>query len=206
MGSHSASDANRDVALDLCVTKPVRQLRLFEALADVFRPAEQSAKGTGALDETGAPAVVRFPGYSDARILLAEDNAVNRRVALGQLRMLGCTAKGVTNGHQVLEAIERAPYDIILMDCQMPEMDGYEATRTIRAWEGDASRPRCWQGSMHIIAMTANAMVGDREKCLEAGMNNYVTKPVLLAGLRAALEQWRPKGENETSTPKIAVA
>jgi CheY-like chemotaxis protein len=113
----------------------------------------------------------------------------------------------VTNGREALDALARAPYDIILMDCQMPEMDGYEATHAIREWERDSTRPRQWEGAMHIIAMTANAMDGDREKCLEAGMNHFVTKPVLLAGLRAALEQWRPREVLEDApAPNAAVA
>jgi CheY-like chemotaxis protein len=123
--------------------------------------------------------------------LIAEDNPVNRRVALGQLAKLGCTATAVANGCEVLAALERAAYDIVLTDCQMPEMDGYETTRAIRAWESDLARPRRWQAPLHIIAMTAHAMQGDREKCLAAGMNSYVSKPVQLAELQAVLERWQ---------------
>jgi signal transduction histidine kinase len=119
-------------------------------------------------------------------VLLAEDNPVNQKVALGQLAKIGYRADVVTNGIEVLSAIERARYGLIIMDCQMPEMDGYEATRQIRLREkksDPASR-------LYIVAMTANVMDGDREKCLAAGMDDYVSKPVHLADLQAAFDRW----------------
>ena len=106
---------------------------------------------------------------------------VNQRVALKQLARLGYEADVATSGIQVLEAIARTRYDIILMDCHMPEMDGYEATARIREMPNSL-------GKVRIIAMTANAMQGDREKCLEAGMDEYISKPVKLEDLRAVLE------------------
>jgi CheY-like chemotaxis protein/HPt (histidine-containing phosphotransfer) domain-containing protein len=124
-------------------------------------------------------------------VLLAEDNAVNRKVALGQLKQLGFTADAVPDGRAVLEALDHVDYQIILMDCQMPEMDGYETTRQIRARRGHHSTP-------YIIAMTAHAMLGDREKCLAAGMNEYITKPVVLETFAAALARGMPAGEKTT--------
>jgi CheY-like chemotaxis protein len=114
------------------------------------------------------------------RVLIAEDNTVNQRVTVGQLKKLGYSADVVPDGLAVLSALDRTHYDIILMDCQMPEMDGYEATQRIRARTGDFPQP-------HIIAMTAHAMQGDREKCLAVGMNDYISKPVQLKTLAVAL-------------------
>jgi CheY-like chemotaxis protein len=116
------------------------------------------------------------------RILLAEDNAVNQRVALGNLQKLGYNADVAANGLEVLVAVESKQYDIILMDCQMPDLDGYEVTKEIRRRE--QGRPGIW-----IIAMTANVMAGDREKCLAAGMDDYIGKPLRRAELNAALER-----------------
>jgi len=118
-------------------------------------------------------------------VLVAEDNAVNRRLALALLAKLGCRADAVANGRQAVAAALRADYDVILMDCQMPEMDGYEATRELRQRQGDGRRTP-------IVALTANALRGDRERCLEAGMQDYVSKPVRIDALRAALARFVP--------------
>jgi CheY-like chemotaxis protein/HPt (histidine-containing phosphotransfer) domain-containing protein len=120
------------------------------------------------------------------RILLAEDNAVNQKVALRLLERLGYGADVVWNGREALEALERRPYDVVLMDVQMPELDGLDATRQICArWPAEV-RPR-------IIAMTANAMPEDREACLAAGMDDYVAKPIRPDDLAQALGQAKPR-------------
>jgi two-component system sensor histidine kinase/response regulator len=129
------------------------------------------------------------PQIEKMRILLAEDNIVNQKVALGQLRKLRCRADSVANGLEVLAALQLAPYDIILMDCQMPEMDGYEATRVIRKQEQSLGKACSWKSPVYIIAITANAMQADREKCLATGMDDYLSKPVRPLELRAALER-----------------
>ncbi len=123
------------------------------------------------------------------RILLAEDNPVNQQVALGLLETLGYGADAVANGVQVLEALSRIRYDVVLMDCQMPELDGYETTRRIRQLELEGAAPLDRTKPVYIIAMTANAMKGDCEKCLASGMNDYLSKPVLQDELQVALER-----------------
>ena len=117
------------------------------------------------------------------RILLAEDNPVNQMVMLKMLNKLGYNADVASNGTDVLRSLELQPYDLILMDVQMPEMDGFEAARTIRKLWASADQPK-------IIAITAYALKGDREKCLSAGMDDYISKPVKLEELRAVLESY----------------
>ena len=112
------------------------------------------------------------------RILLAEDEAINRIVVLHMLRQLGYEADAVNNGIEALQALERDTYDVILMDIQMPDMDGFEVTRRIRGARREQP---------HIIALTAHALAGDRERCLAAGMNDYLSKPVRLLDLQFAL-------------------
>jgi two-component system sensor histidine kinase/response regulator len=187
-----------EAGLDACLAKPLRTNRLF----DILLQEPRAAAGAPPLPSGDRP----YPHYLHARILLAEDNAVNRRVALGQLLKLGCTATGVANGQEILDVLGTHPFDVVLMDCQMPVMDGYDATRAIRSWENDPHRSRSWRAPLYIVAMTANAMQGDREKCLAAGMNHYVSKPVQLDALQAALERWSPPGKSHPAGNSIAVA
>jgi CheY-like chemotaxis protein/HPt (histidine-containing phosphotransfer) domain-containing protein len=121
----------------------------------------------------------RFP----LRLLLADDNPINQKVGLNVLKRMGYRADVAANGREVLHALEQKTYDVILLDVQMPEMDGFEATRAIRDRWPEAGRPR-------IIAMTGNALLGDREKCLAAGMDDYISKPVRPGELQSVLERW----------------
>lgn len=128
--------------------------------------------------------------------MLAEDNPVNQKVAHKMLARFGYRVDVVSNGLEVVDSINRVSYDVILMDCQMPEMDGYEATRRIRTIQQDANLP-----PVRIIAMTAHALQGDREKCLAAGMDDYLSKPVRPAELKQALERCHPA---ESTTDNVA--
>ncbi|HEX2100375.1 MAG TPA: response regulator, partial [Candidatus Synoicihabitans sp.] len=160
-----------------CLTKPVKPDQLFDAIGRVLTPLAEEPIAPRQVDLTS-------DAVQPDRLLLAEDNAVNQRVALHMLARLGYRADIAANGKEVLTALQRQPYDLILMDVQMPEMDGLEATRELRAWTDLRVRP--W-----IIAVTANAMQGDRQICLDAGMDDYVSKPLKVEELAAALERAR---------------
>jgi two-component system, sensor histidine kinase and response regulator len=180
----------KELGIEACLLKPVKQSRLFECLTK----ATGTLAGKKAFAESGVELTSPFSepdGLVKARILLAEDNGINQKVALGLLSKLGYDAEVVANGLDVLQALHRISYDVILMDCQMPEMDGYEAAQAIRQREHQLE-PSCpWKSPVHIIALTAHALQGEREKCLAAGMNDYLSKPVRLSNLKAAFDRWK---------------
>ncbi|MCG8633765.1 MAG: response regulator [Desulfobacterales bacterium] len=163
------------------LNKPVKQQELFDCLTMVH-PDNAAAQLPGPIITKHVIAENQPP---PARILLAEDNKINKKVALANLRKLGFSSDAVTNGKEAVEALQATDYDLVLMDCQMPEMDGYEATRHIRNGDTGVLAPE-----VPIIAMTANAMDKDREKCLAAGMNDYLAKPVKAKDLSAMLSKW----------------
>jgi CheY-like chemotaxis protein len=159
------------------LTKPVKPLRLHKLLVDLLSPPANGQTGK----KTSQRPLVEDRIHS-LRILLAEDNPVNQKVAIGMLQSLGYKADVATNGIEVLQALERQHYDVVLMDVQMPEMDGYEATCCIRKRKPSEKQP--W-----IIAMTAYALEGDKEECFKAGMNEYIRKPIKITELQEALDR-----------------
>jgi len=171
--------------ISACLVKPVKQSLLFDRIATVVSGFSTES---AAVRFSHKPSHPKVPASRKGRILVAEDNVINQMVTLGQLEKLGYRADLAANGVEVLKALRKIDYDIILMDCQMPEMDGYEATRCIRADTDLPHRP-C------IIALTAHAMAGDSAKCLAAGMDDYISKPVKLDELAAKLARW-------TASPK----
>ncbi|MEP6901725.1 MAG: PAS domain S-box protein [Actinomycetota bacterium] len=183
----------RDTQIAAYLQKPVRQSQLYKCLKAVIAEASGNAVNSErqsqrlitrhSLRSTTLPVTESNVTASIARILVAEDNPVNQKVALSQLKSLGFTAEVVTNGRAAVEAVENQRYDIVLMDCQMPEMDGFEATAAIRRHEGERKHTT-------IIAMTAHALEGEREKCLAAGMDDYISKPVKIDTLKQTLERW----------------
>ena len=190
MGHALRSAELKHLGIEAYLVKPVKKSRLFDCLLSKVR--SQPKIGTAAAVPASSTSSSEIePEFKKARILLAEDNFVNRKVALAQLHKMLYRADAVANGREVLEALLRIPYEVIIMDCQMPEMDGYEAAEAIRQRENRSDSPCPWKAPVHIIALTARALHGEREKCLAAGMDDYLSKPVRPAELQAALERWR---------------
>ncbi len=204
----STSIGNRDLAADDAdlfvahLAKPVRSSQLFDALVGVVAGSSRIETATH-VDQQ----LVLDPAMSSRyplRILLAEDNVVNQKLATRLLERMGYRIDVASNGFEAVESVARQRYDVVLMDIQMPELDGLEATRRIIGSNPTGDRPT-------IIAMTANAMDGDREMCLAAGMDDYVSKPIRVAELAEALRRaWssrheaidaRPSSRSSTSTP-----
>jgi len=180
----------------VCLAKPVKHAQLRDALVRAVTGVSADSKAAAAKPAEGTLAD-RYP----IRFLLAEDNAVNQKVALRLLQQFGYLADVAHNGAEAVSAVSTRPYDIIFMDVQMPEMDGLQATRRIREFE---QAPGAGRMQRHvIIAMTANAMVGDRERCMAAGMDDYLPKPVRPDALRTMIEKW---GKTLVRTPEPAPA
>ena len=193
------------------ITKPVRKHDLQNCLGLVMGRLDLNDGSDSSLlvqgHELREPELVSFSGY----VLVVDDHLVNQQLAEIMLQRLGHRVDIVGNGLEAVEAVNRIPYDLVLMDCYMPELDGYEAARRIRNAEAARlSATREWpQGPsgltrprrVPIVAMTANAMQGDRERCLEAGMNDYITKPIKFYELGQMVEKWLPQ---ENSTPDLS--
>jgi len=175
-----------DGLIDACLTKPVRHRKLMDTLATAWArqarietaPAEAARMALPHDPAAKRPTETRTP-----RVLVVEDNPINQKVAMHQLEALHLQADVVGSGKEALEMLQLADYDLVLMDCAMPEMNGYDATRAIRQMPGAVA-------AVPIIAMTADAITGARERCLDAGMNDYVSKPVKLEHLERVLARF----------------
>jgi len=166
-----------------CAAKPVRPSRLRDALIAAMSPEPETAMSLASLHARIGAASVPAPVCDRGCVLIAEDNAVNQRLAARLVERLGFRADVVRNGREAVDALARFDYSAVLMDCQMPEMDGFEATAEIR-------RRQLPERRTPIIAMTAHAMAGDRQRCLDAGMDDYIGKPIRPQELAQALERW----------------
>ncbi len=186
-----------------CVSKPIMEARLREALTEALGRAAAADPPPA---RHALPVILPSPRGQQARILLAEDHPINQEVALAILGRLGFDADPVSNGAEAVRALQTTDYDLVLMDCEMPEVDGYEATRQIRDPRTGALNPR-----VPIVAVTANAMPGDREKCLQHGMDDYLPKPIEPEAVAQVLARWlgQPKAigksvpEKETVKPPV---
>jgi signal transduction histidine kinase/HPt (histidine-containing phosphotransfer) domain-containing protein len=196
LGLHSDAPGSTHIVFTHTVNKPIKAAQLCEMLTRALlspkkavRP-EPTAKPAATLNE-------RLP----VSILLCDDNAINQKVAARILQTIGYEPDLAANGRLALEAIDKKPYDVIFMDVMMPEMDGLEATRNIRERQKDNATYPNYQSRIVIIAMTAQAMQGDREKCIAAGMDDYLSKPILPKDVRAMIERW-----GSQMTPNAAAA
>lgn len=173
------SAARRRLNIGACLMKPIRQATLRDALLTAFGKNDDSLSATHCLLDENAKAELPY-----LEVLLVEDNIVNKQVALGMLKSLGCSADTAENGEEALSMIAAKQYDIVLMDCQMPVLDGLEATRRLRQREAaQGSKP------LAVVALTANAIDGDRETCIAAGMNDYLAKPFARSDLLQTLKR-----------------
>ena len=188
LGARGDAKSFADLGFSAYLNKPVRHQELRGVLSLALK-APLGARTSAQPIVTRHTVRESLPRFTNrkARILLAEDNITNQQVALGMLKKLGMTADSVANGREAIDALKMLPYDLVLMDVQMPDMDGLEATRHIRT-----HRASVHNHDIPIIAMTAHAMQGDKERCLAAGMDDYVAKPISFQALADALEKWLP--------------
>jgi signal transduction histidine kinase/CheY-like chemotaxis protein/ligand-binding sensor domain-containing protein len=191
-GNRKLGEESKEFGIDAYFAKPVRQSILQRALINIIEPAKPECVNVAERKKDSTDLLI------GGHILIAEDNIVNQKVAKKQVEKLGCRADVVANGIEALEAITRIKYDLILMDCQMPEMDGYEATREIRKRELKTGK------HIPIIAMTANAMQGESEHCIEVGMDGYISKPVKQSELSETIKKWILKEDGQTIETSIS--
>jgi len=199
MLTHRQADMQnaREAGIDACLAKPVRQTVLYECLVNVMACQPQEAVAAREVSEP----VNAAPAGSRGNILLVEDNLINQQVALGILQIQGYSVTVVNNGREALDAYAQGAFDLILMDCHMPEMDGFEATREIRGRERSSIGKR-----VPIIALTANAMAQDREECLSTGMDDHLSKPFSMQTMQDMLDRWMPQAASTKSAAAAELA
>jgi CheY-like chemotaxis protein len=180
-----------------CLTKPIKPAQLFESLVRVVSGLRAAPRPQPAISKLDPKMAGRLP----LRVLLCDDNLINQKVATRLLGQMGYTPHIAGHGLEALAAIDSQPFDLILMDVMMPEMDGLEATREIRSRQNNQALNPNYKSPMIIVAMTASAMPGDREKCLAAGMDDYLAKPVRPEDVRTIIERWGEKAALDASGP-----
>jgi len=186
LGLHSDVPGSTHIVFAHTVNKPVKPAQLCDMLLRALLSPKNATRQEPTSKPGGQPLTDRLP----LRILLCDDNAINQKVAARILQSIGYEPDLAGNGREALDAIDKKPYDLVFMDVMMPEMDGLEATRIIRDRQKDGATHPNFQSRIIIIAMTAQAMQGDREKCLAAGMDDYLSKPILPKDVRAMIERW----------------
>jgi CheY-like chemotaxis protein/HPt (histidine-containing phosphotransfer) domain-containing protein len=198
LGLHSDVPGSTHIVFAHTVNKPVKPAQLCETLVRALLSPKAAVRQQPTA-RPGQPLTERLP----LSILLCDDNAINQKVAARILQSIGYQPDLAANGREALDALDKKPYDLIFMDVMMPEMDGLEATCAIRERQKDAAAHPNYQSRIIIIAMTAQAMQGDREKCLAAGMDDYLSKPILPKDVRAMVERW---GAQATPAAPVAPA
>jgi CheY-like chemotaxis protein len=196
MGVRADDPKVASVGFASCLTKPIKPVTLLEVLVRVVSGAKQAAPVAPAakLDPTLA---TRLP----LRVLLCDDNVINQKVALRLLQQMGYRAAMASNGVEALAALDKQAYDLIFMDVMMPEMGGLEATAAIRERQQKPAQHPNYKTPLVIVAMTASAMQGDRERCIAAGMDDYIAKPVRLEDVRAIVERWGATAARSEAAP-----
>jgi len=194
LGNGNEARQAHDSGIEAYLTKPVRQSELIDALGRVLHT-----------ETPPAPLLLTAAPGRRARVLVVEDNPVNQEVARAMLGELGCTIRVASDGREALAALRDEAFDLVFMDCQMPEMDGFEAVRRFRA---SAANGFATRSDTPVVALTANALAGDAERCLAAGFNDYLAKPVRREQLDAALARWavsQEDGAPPREAPPIAI-
>lgn len=193
-GQRGDSLAAKEAGAAAYLTKPIRERHLADCMRLVFGRRDSAEK---TLPLITRHTIFEAEARTVHRVLVVDDNPVNQRVAVKMLEKLGCRVDVASNGVEALAAICQHQYPLVFMDCQMPELDGFETTRLIRSQEQPGAH-------LPVIAMTANAMEGDRETCLTAGMDDFVSKPIAVSALRAILARWLPDIEVNASGQSAA--